>query len=83
MNREKVIEIVKGELRRLHAGIKVVHIRDKKHNIDLFSLINENIYLSIPIFDMDEKIDTYDDPIPVIMLDIMFRLMEFMKKITK
>ena len=83
MNREKVIEIVKGELRRVHGGIKVVHSRDVKNNIDLFTLINENIYLSIPVFDMNEKIDKYVDPIPVIMVDLMLRLMEFMEKISK
>lgn len=83
MNREKVIEIVKGELSRVHCGIKVVHSRDVKHNIDLFTLINEKIYLSIPVFDMDEKIDAFDDPIPAIMVDLILRLMKFMEKISK
>lgn len=83
MNREKVIEIVKGELRRVHGGVKVVHSRDVKNNIDLFTLINENIYLSIPVFDMNEKIAAFDNPIPAIMVDLILRLMEFMKKISK
>lgn len=83
MNREIVIKIVKGELSRVHNGIKVDHKRDEKHNIDLFTLINENIFLSIPVFDMNEKIDKYADPIPDIMVDLILRLMEFMEKISK
>lgn len=83
MNRQKVIEIIKGELSRVHSGIKVIHDVTERDNIDVFMLINENIYLAIPVVDMDEKINKYSDPIPHIMLEIMFRLMEFMEKISK
>lgn len=83
MNRKIVIETIKHDLSRVHSGIKVLHTRIEKNNVDLFTLINENIYLSIPVFDMDKIINTYDDPIPFIMIDVMFRLMEFMKNISK
>lgn len=83
MNRKIVIEVIKGELSRVHSGIKVIHSRTEKDNIDLFTLINDNIYLIIPVFDMDIIINSYDDPIPPIMVDIMFRLMEFMQNISK
>lgn len=83
MNRQLVIETIKRELAITHSGIKVVHNRFVKDKIDLFTLIHEKIYLAIPVFDMDKIIDTYDDPIPEIMLDVLFRLMEFMRNISK
>lgn len=83
MKREIVIETIKRELSRVHNGIKVTHNRDEKDKIDLFILSNDKIYLAIPVFDMDKLINTYDNPIPVIMISIMFRIMEFMENISK
>lgn len=82
MNRQKVIEVIKGELTRTHGGIKVIHTV-LKDDIDTFTLIKDNIYLCVPVFGMDRIIELYDEPIPVIMLDIMFRLMNFMQNISK
>lgn len=83
MNRKIVIETIKRELSTTHSGVKVVHNRCEKDKIDLFTLIHEKIYLTIPVFDMDKIIETHDDPIPVIMIDVLFRLVEFMKNISK
>lgn len=82
MNRKIVIETIKRELSITHNGVKVVHNRSEKDKIDLFTLIHEKIYLTIPVFDMDKIIDTHDNPIHIIMIDILFRLMDFMKNIS-
>lgn len=83
MQREIVIETIKHDLSRVHGGIKVIHKVSEKDNIDIFTLIKDNIYLAIPVYGMDTIIELYDDPIPVIMLDIIFRVMNFMQNISK
>ena len=82
MNRKILIENVKSELSSIHKGIKVIHARTKKEDIDIFILISENIYLAIPIKGIDRIIEDFEDnAIHIIMIDLLFRLKEFMKKI--
>lgn len=82
MNRKILIENIKSELSRIHKGIKVIHVRTKKDDIDLFILISENIYLAIPIKSIDRIIEDFgNNAFHLIMIKLLFRLKEFMKKI--
>lgn len=83
MNRKLVIETIKRELARVHSNCKVIHSISERDNIDIFTLVKDNVYLAVPVFGMNEIINLYDNPIPVIMLDIMYRLMNFMENISK
>lgn len=82
MDRKNLIESIKSELSTIHNGIKVIHVRTKKDDIDIFILISENIYLAIPIKSIDRTLENSgDNAFHLIMIKLLFRLKEFMKKI--